>query len=173
MKTGELGKIYLDGEAIIRQGEPGDRMYIVQTGTVAVIGQKSGGVEFHIANLKEGDIFGEMALFEQETRSATVRALGEARVISIDKKGFLRRVHEDPSLAYRLMQQMSQRIRRMNVEIARLKGKLARERRSFKENRTAVRRNSPSPHAASGKRAGKDRRFEERRTKFYSLAESA
>ena len=173
MKTGELGKIYLDGESIIRQGEPGDRMYIVQTGTVAVIGQKSGGVEFHITNLKEGDIFGEMALFEQETRSATVRALGEARVISIDKKGFLRRVHEDPSLAYRLMQQMSQRIRRMNVEIARLKGKLARERRSFKENRTAVRRNSPSPHAASGKRAGKDRRFEERRTKFYSLAESA
>src|SRR3989304_3553806 len=160
MKTGELGKTYQDGEAIIRQGEPGDRMYVIQSGCAAVIAQ-IGGKEIHIANLNVGDIFGEMALFDKEVRSATVRAVGEARLLSIDRQGFLRRVNEDPSLAYRILQQMSARLRKMNTEISQLKREvraILQERRAFKERRTTDRRRASTQGDVSEKRASKDRR---------------
>jgi CRP-like cAMP-binding protein len=50
-----------------------------------------------------------------------VRALGDVRVLTIDKKTFLRRVHEDPSLAFRILQKMSYRIRELDTELVRLK----------------------------------------------------
>jgi CRP-like cAMP-binding protein len=62
-----------------------------------------------------------MAIFEQEVRSATVRALGIARVLTIDKKNFMRRIHEDPSLAYHMVQTMSRRIRELSIEITQLR----------------------------------------------------
>ncbi|HUW83971.1 MAG TPA: cyclic nucleotide-binding domain-containing protein [Phycisphaerae bacterium] len=74
-----------------------------------------------LAVLGEGDVFGEMALFERETRSATVRSLGEARLLSVDKKTLMRRVHEDPSLAFHIVQGMSRRIREMNAELTHMK----------------------------------------------------
>ena len=175
MKTGELGKTYQDGEAIIRQGEPGDRMYVIQSGCAAVFAQ-IGGKEIHIAKLNAGDIFGEMALFDKEVRSATVRAVGEARLLSIDRQGFLRRVNEDPSLEYRILQQMSGRLRKMNAEISQLKREVRavlQERRIFKERRTTDRRRATPQEAVSEKRASQDRRDRnERRKRYASVTDS-
>jgi CRP-like cAMP-binding protein len=95
-------------------------MYIVQEGQVEVFIEKE-GQEIRLELLGEGEIIGEMAIFENEVRSATVRASGQARLLTVDKRNFLRRVHEDPSLAYRIVQSMSHRIREMNKEVARLK----------------------------------------------------
>jgi len=69
----------------------------------------------------EGDIFEEMALFEWENRSATVRALGPVRALTVDKMLFLRKVHEDPSVAFRILQKMSYRIRELDAEVLRMK----------------------------------------------------
>lgn len=121
MESGALGKVYHDGEILVRQGETGDCMYVIQAGQLEVFRQTD-GKEVRLAVLGKGDVFGEMALFESEVRSAYVRALGEARVLTLDKRTFLRRVHEDPSLAFRILQMMSQRIRQMNAELVRLKG---------------------------------------------------
>ena len=120
MVTGGLGKVYGDGEEIVRQGEVGDCMYVIQTGQAEAIQGKEGN-EVRLAVLGEGDVFGEMALFERMPRSATVRALGDVRVLTIDKKTFLRRVHEGPSLAFRILQKMSYRIRELDTELVRLK----------------------------------------------------
>ena len=120
MEPGELGRTYPDGETIVNEGETGDRMYIIQRGKVSV-SRRVEGREVTIATLGAGDVFGEMAIFEKTVRTATVHAVGEVRILSIDKKGFLRKVHEDPSLAYRVLQQMSQRIRQLSEELARLK----------------------------------------------------
>jgi CRP-like cAMP-binding protein len=121
MGTGDLGKTYGDGEVIIRQGDVGDCMYVIQAGQVEVV-REDGDQELRLAMLDEGAVFGEMALFDRETRSATVRAVGEARVLTLDKRTFLRRVHEDPSVAFRIVQSMSYRIRQLNDELVRLKG---------------------------------------------------
>jgi CRP-like cAMP-binding protein len=117
MGKGALGKVYADGEAVVRQGAVGDCMYVVQSGRVEVIQATNLG-EQHLAFLETGDFFGEMAVFEKETRSATVRASGEARVLKVDKKTLLRRIKEDPLLAVNLLQTMSHRIRDLNAEVA-------------------------------------------------------
>ena len=119
--TGALGKLYEDGEIIIHQGEIGDCMYVIQEGEVDIL-LEEGDNQIHVATRKEGEFFGEMALFDRDVRSATVRALGEARILTVDKKNFMRRVHEDPSLAFRLVETMSGRIRELDDEVARLKG---------------------------------------------------
>jgi CRP/FNR family transcriptional regulator, cyclic AMP receptor protein len=118
--AGALGKLYQDGDVIVRQGDPGDCMYIVQQGQVEVVSEREGN-EFRLALLGEGEFFGEMAIFERKPRSATVRAKGQARVLSVDRKNFLGRIHDDPSIAYRLVQTMSKRIRDLDEELARCK----------------------------------------------------
>jgi hypothetical protein len=115
IKTGELGKVYQDGEIIIRQGEIGDCMFVIQEGQVEVILEQNGRDPRRIVR-GPGEFFGEMAIFEREVRMATVRALGQARILTVDKKNFMRRMHEDPSLAYRLVQTMSQRIRELSAD---------------------------------------------------------
>ena len=120
METGELGRVYQDGEVIIGEGQPGDRMYVIQSGRVAVT-RRVRDKDILITELGKEDIFGEMALFDRSPRSATVRAIGRVRALSVDKRTLLYRVHDDPSLAYRILQQMSRRIRAIDRELAELK----------------------------------------------------
>jgi CRP-like cAMP-binding protein len=120
MDTGALGKVYEDGEIIIRQGEVGNCMYVIQEGNVEVFIEKE-GQEIQLALRKEGDFVGEMAIFERDVRSASIRALGPVRVLTIDKKNFLRRISQDPSLAFRIVETMSSRIRELSEENAKLK----------------------------------------------------
>lgn len=118
MVRGALGRIYRDGEVIIRQGSTGDSMYVIQGGRVEVLQHSDSGEEQHLAFLDRGDFFGEMAVFEKETRSATVRAAGEARILKIDKKTLLTRIRDDPLLAVNLLKTMSHRVRELNTEVA-------------------------------------------------------
>jgi CRP-like cAMP-binding protein len=116
-RRGELGKVFTDGEVIIQQGDVGDRMYVVQTGNVEVV-LESNGEERRLSALTAGDFFGEMALFDKVVRSASVRALGEARVLTIDKRTLLKRISEDPLLAYNLLRSMSTRVRDLNDQVS-------------------------------------------------------
>jgi len=120
MKTGELGRYYADGEVVVRQGDAGECMFEILSGKVEVVQEKEGNT-YRLAVLEKGDFFGEMAIFEKEVRSATVRALGEVRALTVDKKMLLRRISEDPSLAFRMVERMSHRIRELDSEVVRLK----------------------------------------------------
>lgn len=117
MDDGALGREYADGETICRQGELGTRMFVIQSGRVRVL-RDEGGIEVVLGELASGDIFGEMAMVDHEPRSATVRARGRARILTLDKRAFMRQVHEDPSLAYRILATMSRRIRRLDAQLA-------------------------------------------------------
>ncbi len=114
MTQGALGRLYKDGEEIVRQGESGNCMYVIQAGQAEVLLRKEDKLVC-VAVLGEGDFFGEMALFDREVRSATVRAKGEVRALTLEKTTFLRRIHEDPSLAFRMLERMSHRIRELNA----------------------------------------------------------
>ena len=119
MAKGELGRQYGAGECIVREGESGDCLYVIQSGEVEVIRERD-GAEVQLAVLKESDFFGEGSLFDREKRSATVRALGEVRVLTVDKKTLLRRIQEDPTLAYRIIETMSRRVRDLDATVTRL-----------------------------------------------------
>jgi len=122
MSKGALGKVYENGEIIFRQGEIGDSMYVVQEGEVEVFVEKD-DKEVRLRVLGEGESVGEMAIFTREVRSATVRALGRVRVLTVDKRNFLARVQEDPSLAFRILETLSRRIRDLSDEVVLLKRK--------------------------------------------------
>jgi len=121
IEKGALGKVYRDGEIITRQGDVGNVMYVVQQGKVDIVREMEGH-ETLLRVAREGEFLGEMSIFDHEVRSATLRANGDVKVLTIDKKNFLKRIHEDPSLAFRIVQTMSQRVRELGDEVARLKG---------------------------------------------------
>ncbi len=118
--AGNIGKAYRDGEIIIRQGDMGDCLYVIQEGRAEILLERDGR-ETRLRVADTGEILGETAVFARVERSATVRALGEARVLSVDKRNFLRRIQEDPTLAFRLVEIMSRRVRVLSDEVARLK----------------------------------------------------
>ena len=112
-----LGKQYSDGDVIFRQGDTGTCMFVIQQGEVEIF-IDSDGRELTLRKLGGNDFFGEMALFEQATRTASARAVGPARVLTIDKRNFLSGIHEDPSLAFRIVKTMSHRIRNLTDRLA-------------------------------------------------------
>ena len=120
MRDGELGHVYLNGEVICKEGDKGDEMFVIQSGKVKIT-KKSQAGEITLATLESGNLFGEMALFDKLPRSATAVALGEARVLSIAKKKLFSTIAHDPTLVFKILETMSQRIRRLNENIAGLR----------------------------------------------------
>ena len=75
------------GATIIRQGDRGEKFYIIESGSVDVESEKAGEVSGTVV-LTEGDFFGEMALLTGAPRNATVTARGPLRVLTLDKQHF-------------------------------------------------------------------------------------
>lgn len=120
MKDGELGRHYSDGEIVFREGDKGEMMYVIQSGEVRIT--KNGPAdEITIATLKSGEIFGEMSLFDKFPRSATAVACGGTRILSVDRKKLFTTISRDPTLMFKIIESMSQRIRNLNDELSRLK----------------------------------------------------
>ncbi len=114
-----LGTKYRDGEVIFREGDLGDTMYVIQRGEVELL-RRAADKEFCLAVLSEGEFFGELALFGVNVRPTTARAAGDVRVLTLERKRFARGLHEDPTLAYELMQKMAERIRDLESALVRI-----------------------------------------------------
>ena len=121
MTSKKLGQLYRNGETIIKQGTMGNCLYVVQEGKVEVINETRDG-EVKVAELGETEFFGEMGLFENDVRSCTVRAVGDAKILTVDKRNFYKSIHQDSSLAYRLLEKMSNRLREANKRINSIEG---------------------------------------------------
>ena len=120
MNNGALGRVYESGEIIFRQGDSGSCMYVIQDGAVEVLRSQEGST-VRLAVLESGDFFGELSLFGDDERSATIRTLVKARIITVDKKTFMRRIQEDATLAFRIFQTMADRLKEMNSKLVLLK----------------------------------------------------
>jgi len=97
------------GQVLFKKGEKGDQLYIVKSGEVAI---SDGNHVFE--TLSAGGILGEMALVDEQPRSATAHAVTEAEVIPIDQRRFLFLVQQTPFFAVRVMRVMCARLRVMN-----------------------------------------------------------
>ena len=123
MSEGALGRFYADGEIIVHQGDVGDCVYVVQDGEVEIVVMDGGG-EVVLRRAGRNEILGEMAVFDRQPRSATIRARGKARILTLDKRHLLRRLNEDPSLAFRMIETMSGRVRQLSQEVVELRAML-------------------------------------------------
>lgn len=122
MPSGELGLKYDDGAVIFHEGDQGDCMYYINSGKVNISVNTPEG-HIHIATLREGEIFGEMALFDRLPRSATATASGETRLLTVDKKKFISNISRDPTMAFKILEAMSTRTRQLNAEFTRTKNR--------------------------------------------------
>lgn len=104
-----FGSTYRRGEVVFRQGDTGNAMYIIQSGAVEV-SQQNKGRETVIAILEKGDFFGEMALLQNEFRSATITAISRTRLIPLTKDLFVDRLKRDPDVSLHLLKKLIQRI---------------------------------------------------------------
>jgi len=101
------------GQAIVEQGEAGGAMFFIVSGEVEVT---AGGRT--LGRLVAGEVFGEMALFEDESRSATVTACGRVRVGRIERADFEELVEDVPGIALAICRVLSRRVRTLNAELA-------------------------------------------------------
>jgi CRP-like cAMP-binding protein len=117
MKTGALGKIFRPGEVIFQEGEPGDCMFVIQEGEVEIYLQRN-GQELPLKLSREGDFLGEMTLFNGGVRSVNARSKEASRLLTIDRKNFLRRIQEDPTIAFRLVQMLTRQVSELEEDVS-------------------------------------------------------
>jgi CRP-like cAMP-binding protein len=104
-----FGLVYERGTIVFHQGDPGDTMYVVQSGAVEV-SRLQGDRDVVLAVLERGDFFGEMALLDDHPRSATVTAIRRTRLLPLTRTSLLERVRQDPGVALHLLKALSHRI---------------------------------------------------------------
>lgn len=106
--TNEFKRIYPDNTMIFCEHEPGNELYIIQSGKVKIT-KIIQNKEVLIAVLKEGDIFGEMALLENKPRNASAIAYGETLLMSINKANFNNVISTQPQLITKLISLLAER----------------------------------------------------------------
>ena len=94
---------FKSGEVLLKEGEVDDAVYILVSGKVEVVADRSFGRVKRIATIDEGSVFGEVAFFDNCPRSASVRAISDGRVLSISRKSFERISAWNPHLAQQLL----------------------------------------------------------------------
>jgi serine/threonine-protein kinase len=92
-------KTFDPDDLIIRQGEPGDRAFIIKEGTCCVF-KKDRGVETFLEDLGEGEVFGETAVFTNKPRTASVRAISPVTVLVIKREYFHKHFEQDLGMGY-------------------------------------------------------------------------
>jgi CRP/FNR family transcriptional regulator, cyclic AMP receptor protein len=97
---------FAPGDALMRQGEPADCAYVILEGEVEVLGSTSAG-DFVIATLGRNAMPGEVGVFTDAPRTATVRAKGPVRALRISPEVFLRLASGRPDRALQVMRQLS------------------------------------------------------------------
>ena len=102
-------KIFPAGTVILQEGDPGDHMYLLLEGTVEVLKTTLFGDPYVTASLKDSYhcSFGEMALIDQATRSATVRAKTDCRTLALSAEEFQRFCREYPAIGVELLMAVS------------------------------------------------------------------
>lgn len=109
---GEAGaRSYAAGEAIFREGEPGDAMYAVVEGEVEI--RKHDRV---LETLEPGSVFGEMALIDRSPRSADAYAKTDCTLAPVTQRRFMFLVQETPFFAIDIMRTLAERLRRYTLD---------------------------------------------------------
>ena len=102
------------GTQIFKEGDPGDGIYLVKTGSVQISALLENGERHVFAQVRPGDVFGEMAALDNQPRSATATAEQETTAHFIPRDDILRLLRHSPELSILLVQEISGRLREFN-----------------------------------------------------------
>jgi CRP/FNR family transcriptional regulator len=110
---------YESGQAVFREGDSGDTCYVIREGAVRVTRRHSDGRVITLAELRPGSIFGELAMFGGEVRSASVEALEPTRALAILAGDMRRIMVQHPEIAVKMLEGLADRLRAANERISR------------------------------------------------------
>src|SRR3982074_964001 len=106
------------GQVVFREGDSSDTCYIVRSGRARAVREHSDGRTITLATFGPGDIFGELAMFEDELRSATVEAVQLTGVVAVLGPDMRRLMVEHSEIASRLVVALGRRLRETNERLA-------------------------------------------------------
>jgi CRP-like cAMP-binding protein len=106
------------GAAVFREGDDSDTCYIVHSGHARAIREHPDGRQITLATFGPGDIFGELAMFDDERRSATVEATDDLEVLGILGGDMRRLLRRHPDMAVKLVISLGRRLRAANERLA-------------------------------------------------------
>ncbi|MBN1954115.1 MAG: cyclic nucleotide-binding domain-containing protein [Anaerolineae bacterium] len=109
-----------DGQVLFQRGDPGDALYVIESGTVRIFTVDDNGREITLNNLDAGEAFGELALLDGRPRSASISAIGPVTLHRLSRQDFLERVHRSPALTQSVIQLLSDRARHLTDYIEKL-----------------------------------------------------
>lgn len=104
-------KTFRNREVICRRGELGTQMFLIAAGRVTLHTDSDEGKELGLGFLNQGDVFGEIALLDGGTRTATVKAIEITHLLVIEKRDFLPFLENNPKVAIQLLSTMAKRLR--------------------------------------------------------------
>ncbi len=105
---------YRKGSVLFVQGEQAERCFAIVGGAVKISAYHPDGREAVLAVLGPGDVFGELALFDQSPRSADATAMEDSELLSIDAKGLHEAISESPKLGLTMLRVLAERLRQSN-----------------------------------------------------------
>ncbi|MEX2177637.1 MAG: Crp/Fnr family transcriptional regulator [Gemmatimonadaceae bacterium] len=108
---------YPRGSVILFENDPGDSLFIVRSGRVKVVLIGEDGREVILGVLGVGQHFGELALIDEQPRSAHVIAMEDSSLIVLRREDFRKRVESSPAVAWSLLAELSRRLRRADDKI--------------------------------------------------------
>jgi CRP/FNR family transcriptional regulator, cyclic AMP receptor protein len=114
-----VSRRYAAGEVVFREGDEGDTCYIMRSGLARAVRQHSDGRSITLSHFSAGDIFGELAMFGGEPRSATVDVIEDTEVIAVPGREMQRLIREHPEISVKLIAALAQRLRATNERLAR------------------------------------------------------
>jgi CRP-like cAMP-binding protein len=107
------------GEVVFREGDDSDTCYVVRDGHARAVRSHPDGRTITLASFGPGDIFGELAMFDDEKRSATVEAVEDLRAVALLGPDMRRLLHRHPEIAAKLLATVTRRLRAANERLAR------------------------------------------------------
>jgi CRP/FNR family transcriptional regulator, cyclic AMP receptor protein len=107
------------GEVVFREGDAGDTCYVVRTGQARAVREHSDGRSITLATFGPGEIFGELSMFDEERRSATIEAVEVTEAMAILGADMRRLLREHPDIAVKMLAALSRRLRETNERLAR------------------------------------------------------
>jgi len=109
---------YADGEVIFREGDTGATCFIIRTGSARVTRSHRDGRAITLAELRPGDIFGDLAMFGGEKRSATVEACEDSTAVALLASDLRSLLRSDSDIAFKMLSAMADRVRTGNDRIS-------------------------------------------------------
>lgn len=115
-----ISKDYTKNTLVFGQDEPGDSMFIIARGRVKVVLYGENGKEITLTYFKKGDFFGEMALLDEQPRSANVITTEQSILLTLKRDDFFKHMTESPKTAINVLTELSGRLRKADEIIGNL-----------------------------------------------------